>query len=310
MKNIKIICASLILVALSGAGVMAMATQRENVKITLANGYELTVATSKTKVADILAENGVLVSKDEKVIPEMEAELNDGQNITITNKSAQEVQVAKISEEGVKTSLDDLLNSYTPIVEKVWTEQEAIPFETVTKNADDESEDTKNKVVQEGEDGIKEVTYRAKFQNEVEIEGSRVTISENIVKEPVDKIVQVQKKVTSRASTVSRAAVSGSVSEYVEYAAAKCYSYGWTEEDVDCLVSLWNRESGWNPNSHNSSSGAHGIPQALPASKMASAGSDYMTNYKTQINWGIGYIKGRYGSPSAAWAHSQRTGWY
>ncbi|MBR3249863.1 MAG: G5 domain-containing protein [Clostridia bacterium] len=310
MKNVKIICASIILVFLSGAGVIAMTTQRENIKITLANGYEMTVPTSKTKVADILAENKIIVAEDEKVSPDLSEDVTEGKTITITNKSVQEVQIAKISEEGVKASLDDLLNNYTPIVEKRWTEQVAIPFETVTKNAEDESEDTKNRVVQEGEDGIKEVTYRAKFQNDVELEGTRTVESENVVKEPVDKIVQVQKKVTARASTIARSSISGSVSEYVEYAQAKCYSYGWTENDVDCLVSLWNRESGWNPNSYNASSGAYGIPQALPASKMASAGSDYMTNYKTQINWGIGYIKSRYGSPSAAWAHSQRTGWY
>lgn len=87
-------------------------------------------------------------------------------------------------------------------------------------------------------------------------------------------------------------------------------SYGWSEEDFNALVNLWNRESGWNPNAHNKSSGAHGIPQSLPASKMASEGSDYYTNGETQIRWGLKYIKNRYGSPSGAWAHSQRTGWY
>lgn len=87
-------------------------------------------------------------------------------------------------------------------------------------------------------------------------------------------------------------------------------SYGWSEEDFNALVKLWNRESGWNPNVHNSSSGAHGIPQSLPASKMASEGSDYYTNGETQIRWGLKYIAGRYGSPANAWAHSQQTGWY
>ena len=87
-------------------------------------------------------------------------------------------------------------------------------------------------------------------------------------------------------------------------------TYGWSEYDFDCLVKLWNRESGWNPNAHNKSSGAHGIPQSLPASKMASEGSDYYTNGETQIRWGLKYIAGRYGSPANAWAHSQQTGWY
>lgn len=87
-------------------------------------------------------------------------------------------------------------------------------------------------------------------------------------------------------------------------------TYGWSEEDFTALVNLWNRESGWNPNAHNKSSGAHGIPQSLPASKMASEGSDYYTNGKTQIRWGLKYIKNRYGSPTSAWSHFQNKHWY
>ena len=75
-------------------------------------------------------------------------------------------------------------------------------------------------------------------------------------------------------------------------------------------MKLWERESNWNPNAHNKSSGAHGIPQSLPASKMASEGADYYTNGKTQIRWGLKYIKNRYGTPAQAWAHSQQKGWY
>ena len=87
-------------------------------------------------------------------------------------------------------------------------------------------------------------------------------------------------------------------------------TYGWSEYDFQCLVNLWERESGWNPNCHNNSSGAHGIPQSLPASKMASEGADYYTNGYTQIRWGLKYIKGRYGSPANAWSHFQSNNWY
>jgi hypothetical protein len=73
---------------------------------------------------------------------------------------------------------------------------------------------------------------------------------------------------------------------------------------------LWNKESGWRVNAYNSGSGAYGIPQALPGSKMASAGADWQTNAATQIKWGLGYIKGRYGTPCGAWGHSQSVGWY
>lgn len=203
MKNVKIICVSLILLMLSGVGVMAVTTQRENVKITLANGYEMTVLTSKTKVSDVLAENGIILADDEKVTPNVDEELNDGKTINITKKSTQEVQIAKISEEGIQVSLDELLKNYAPITEKIIVEQVAIPFETITKDSTDGSTDTKNKIVQQGEDGIKEVTYKVKYQNNIEIE--KTVLSENIIKEPVNKIVQVQKKITSRASTTNRA---------------------------------------------------------------------------------------------------------
>lgn len=86
--------------------------------------------------------------------------------------------------------------------------------------------------------------------------------------------------------------------------------YGWGDDQFGCLVSLWNKESGWNYQAYNRSSGAYGIPQALPGSKMGSAGADWQTNPATQIAWGLGYISGRYGSPCGAWSHSQSTGWY
>ncbi|WP_345800276.1 phospholipase [Microbacterium sp. AZCO] len=86
--------------------------------------------------------------------------------------------------------------------------------------------------------------------------------------------------------------------------------YGWGADQFSCLEKLWTRESSWNYQSYNSGSGATGIPQALPGSKMASAGSDWQTNATTQIRWGLGYIRGSYGTPCAAWGHSNATNWY
>jgi hypothetical protein len=76
------------------------------------------------------------------------------------------------------------------------------------------------------------------------------------------------------------------------------------------LDELWDRESGWNPGATNPSSGAFGIPQALPATKMATAGADYATDPYTQIVWGETYIQRVYGTPQAAWAHEVAYGWY
>jgi Transglycosylase SLT domain len=85
---------------------------------------------------------------------------------------------------------------------------------------------------------------------------------------------------------------------------------GWGQDQYSCLVKLWNRESNWNVLARNSDSGAYGIPQALPGTRMASEGSDWMTNPQTQVRWGVKYIKGRYGTPCTALVHSNNLGWY
>ncbi|HET7027202.1 MAG TPA: transglycosylase SLT domain-containing protein [Candidatus Limnocylindrales bacterium] len=77
-----------------------------------------------------------------------------------------------------------------------------------------------------------------------------------------------------------------------------------------CLDKLWTKESHWNPRAYNRSSGAYGIPQALPGSKMATVAGDWRYNPLTQVRWGLRYIAGRYGTACSAWHHSQATGWY
>ena len=197
----KIIGVSLIFILIFGVSVMATEIDIRSVEIKMANGYEMTVVTTKTNVAEILADNNIVIEEDERVSPDLDETINENNKIVITNKSEQEVQIAKISESGIETTLDEILKSYSPIIEKIVVEQENIPFETITKDASQGSTDTKNKVIQQGVDGIKEVTYKIKYQNDEEIE--RVKLSEQIIKEPVDKIVQVQQNVTSR-GTVSR----------------------------------------------------------------------------------------------------------
>jgi len=86
--------------------------------------------------------------------------------------------------------------------------------------------------------------------------------------------------------------------------------YGWGADQFQCLNSLWQKESDWNYQAINPSSGATGIPQSLPGHKMAAAGPDWQTNATTQIRWGLDYISRAYGTPCAAWAHSQATDWY
>ena len=87
--------------------------------------------------------------------------------------------------------------------------------------------------------------------------------------------------------------------------------YGWgSGPQWTCLDELWTRESGWQMVWNTQGSGAYGIPQALPASRMAAAGPDYMTDPATQIRWGLAYIASTYGTPCGAWAHEEADSWY
>ena len=95
-----------------------------------------------------------------------------------------------------------------------------------------------------------------------------------------------------------------------EIAQALMPRFGFSSDQFGCLDSLWERESHWNVHADNPNSSAYGIPQALPGSKMASAGDDWANNPITQIRWGLGYIEDRYGSPCGAWGHSESHGWY
>jgi hypothetical protein len=111
----------------------------------------------------------------------------------------------------------------------------------------------------------------------------------------------------SQTATATVPAVSGSPQRI---AAAMLGSFGWSSSQFSCLDPLWAHESGWSVSAYNAGSGAFGIPQALPGSRMASAGPDWQTDAATQIKWGLEYIKGTYGSPCGAWAHEEATGWY
>ena len=111
----------------------------------------------------------------------------------------------------------------------------------------------------------------------------------------------------SQTATATVPAASGSPQQIAE---AMLGSFGWSASQFSCLEPLWAHESGWSVSAYNAGSGAFGIPQALPGSRMASAGPDWQTDAATQIKWGLEYIKGSYGSPCGAWAHEEATGWY
>lgn len=164
----------------------------------------------------------------------------------------------------------------------------------------------------------------AKAQKAAEEEAARIAAEEAAAAEAAAKAAEEQAAAAaqrqssssgSRSSSAPAASAVASTGDNSPGAAQQAASnmlgdFGWGQDQFSCLVSLWNKESGWNYQAYNRGSGAYGIPQALPGSKMSSAGGDWETSAVTQVRWGLGYISGRYGSPCGAWDHSQSVGWY
>lgn len=190
---IKILGISLILIFLTSIGVVATNAKLTNVKIILSSNYEMIVLTAKTKVLDILQENHITLQEDEVVVPDINSEISENKTIKISKISEVEQEVAQL-EENITT--EQILETYNSVIEKIITEQVVIPYETITKEATEEGR-KQNKVVQNGVNGLREVTYKVRYQNEIEIE--RVELSSKVIKEPVNKIVEVRTlQITSR----------------------------------------------------------------------------------------------------------------
>jgi septal ring factor EnvC (AmiA/AmiB activator) len=133
-----------------------------------------------------------------------------------------------------------------------------------------------------------------------------------------DQAAQTRQREEAAQNSGTGGSSSGSGSVIVDPAGAQAYArarlgaYGWSDSQFSCLVSLWNGESNWRADALNPYSGAYGIPQSLPAEKMATAGADWRTNGNTQVEWGLAYISAAYGSPCAAWNRwqSRSPHWY
>lgn len=179
---------------------------------------------------------------------------------------------------------------------------EVVPFDT--QQIDDPTliaGTTKIKVA--GRAGVRTTTYDVQVVGGVVV--SRTQLSSVLTSSPVTQVVL---KGTKPLPNPSLVAVAPGTAQALgkEMAAAR----GWGDDQFACLLQLWNEESGWRVNAQNVYSGAYGIPQALPGSKMASVGADWQTNPATQITWGLNYIAGRYGTPCGAYNHKSSAGWY
>jgi len=196
----KIVCISIVLIFLLGIGVMAGNVKVNNVKIVLSSGYEMNVLTTKTKIEDILKENHIILLEDEKVTPAKDEEISDNKTIMII-KESENIETLSEPENSSDITTEDVLQNYSKIIEKIVVEKVKLPYETIKKDVSTGSGAKSDKVVQNGVDGLKEVTYKIKYQNDKEIE--KTEISSKIIKKPINKIIEVRtNQVTSRGTAL------------------------------------------------------------------------------------------------------------
>jgi uncharacterized protein YabE (DUF348 family) len=180
-----------------------------------------------------------------------------------------------------------------------------VPYHVVSKPNPDAYKGT-TKVVKAGRAGANRITYQYVYMDGKLVARHVVWIIAGA--KPRTQVQSVGTK--ARPSGGSGGAGPVPAGEAQQIAKQLVTARGWDGTQFGCLVKLWDRESHWNVHAGNPVTGAYGIPQALPGSKMATAGPDWQNNATTQIKWGLGYIAGRYGTPCGAWAHSEATGWY
>ena len=263
IKILAICILIILIISITSISVMAGNSKLTNVKVILSNNYEMVILTGKTKVSEILKDNNIVVEEDEIVTPGLEEELSDNKTIVIEKETEKE-QPMVLAETAETISTEELIKSYSPIVEKIVVVQEEIPFETITKEATGTGT-TRNQVVQEGVNGLKEVTYKIKYQNDIEIE--RTEIASKIIKEPVNKIVEVRTiQVTSRGSG------------RVTYVGNGKWSY--SAEDLDLLCAITAQEC------NSSYEGALAVITTAcnrtQSSSWKSRGSDPLSQYKAK----------------------------
>ncbi|GAA0634242.1 G5 domain-containing protein [Bifidobacterium pullorum] len=251
------------------------------------------LGTDFTTVKSVLEAGNITLGPDDTVDPALDTEVDESTVITI---------------ETAGSALE--------------TSEEPIAFSTVKKETSALPEGTEQ-VQTEGEEGVMETTSLVTRAGDKVISSN--VFASYVKKEPVDKVILVGTGATasSTASDSSSSSGSGSSSsagasigttvpagEMQQWAHDYLLANGYTEADFSATVYIINHESGWRVNATNASSGAYGLPQALPGNKMASAGADWATNYQTQLKWFWSYCNSRYGSVQGAYNFWVANHWY
>lgn len=216
----KIIIAGAIFSIILGISVFAGNVKLNSVNIKFSNNQEITVLTAKTKISDILQENHIVIEDNETVTPGIDSEITNTKTIVISLKGEEPIKIAQNTT--TEINKEQVLEEYTNLTEKIETVIEEIPFETVTKDVSNGAATTRNAVIQYGKNGEKKVTYKVTYKENEEL--SREKLSEEIIKNPVDKIVQVQSKsvITSRSSFSRVTGTSGKSGVYKVTAYCAC----------------------------------------------------------------------------------------
>jgi uncharacterized protein YabE (DUF348 family) len=230
------------------------------------------IATTDNTVGELLADLGVTVSAKNQVSPRPSTMLRAGMTIRVRH-----------------------------VAKKVVTSTRVVPFAT-TRTVSKTIPAGTTKVVRAGRTGLSRVTFSFVY-----IDGKLVgktLIKTVVLRKPVTQVVRVG------ASTTAAPSVAVAPGTAQDIARQMLLARGWGTSEFNCLATLWGHESGWRTNA-GTPSGAYGIPQAVPGTKMAVAGADWLTSARTQITWGLSYISGRYGTPCGAWSAWQaQGGWY
>lgn len=252
----RIAFVGIILIAVLTVGVFAAKSNLNTVTIVCSDDSEISIVTSETNVGKILEDNYIILQTDEMVTPSSDSNIDFSKKIVISKVTDEPVVVA---EEVLNVSKEEILGNYVTVTEKIICEQEEIPFETVTKDVSTEGTETTDKVVQEGENGLKETKYKVKYQNDTEIE--RTLISEEIIKEPVEKIVQISSVISSRSgSRSSGVVISGS-------------EWSYSAEDFDLMCAITAQED------NTSYTGALAVITTA-CNRAENNGTDPLTEYK------------------------------
>jgi uncharacterized protein YabE (DUF348 family) len=243
----------------------------------IVNGKLQTVQTTALTVRDLLSELSLSLSSYDKVSIPLGTQPVDGLNV--------QVELATLT---------------------VHTVISKVPYHVVSKPNPDAYKGT-TKVLKAGKAGANRITYQYVYMDGKLVARQVVWVTAGAKPRTQVQSVGTKARPSSGGGSGYSPVPAG---EAQQIAKQLVTARGWDGTQFGCLVDLWNRESHWNVHAGNPVTGAYGIPQALPGSKMATAGPDWQNNATTQIKWGLGYIASRYGTPCAAWAHSQATGWY